>query len=463
MINLILQEPNRARVTEHFANLRQLQLGETIYRDLIYHVTRGKWPRGSQPRVDILRSADLFIIDEAGYLCKTAPDGHAMVCLPPILHHPALYDAHTAPFGGHFGIAKTVERVRHDFWWPSLPTSVSNYIKRCPLCLAHKNPSRRHVELMGMRPPPTRIWERLHMDVWAAGGTSSADNVCIIALVDTFSKFVVAVPLPDHKAETYIDAIIQSVILTYGMPEELVSDGAPEFRGGLQKEMFKIFGVTRKITSPYRPQTNGTIERIFRTIRPVLAALCANAPRDWDLLLPYALFAYNTSFHASIGNTPFNIMFGRDATLPIFLGEIRPGSNADRMEKWDRARESVKDALLKEQGRSQRFYDVRARPQNIKVGDCVLLKVTKTPSDSVHKMHPKYVGPFRVLRSFGTVLHVVPIHDRLPHGQLYKRIHLDLVRKCEEDYPHMHTITELLSPFLDPAYGDENLDVESQD
>ncbi len=39
--------------------------------------------------------------------------------------------------------------------------------------------------------------------------------------------------------------------------------------------------------------------------------------KDWDLFIPYALFAYRTSVQASTKETPFYIMFGRDPRLPI--------------------------------------------------------------------------------------------------------------------------------------------------
>ena len=151
------------------------------------------------------------------------------------------------------------------------------------------------------------------MDVWSPGGaskvTSHTGNKHVLGVVDAFSKFVVLIPIPNETAATLADAIVEHVLLPLGAPQEIVSDGAPSFRAALQQELYAIFGVTRKIATPYRPQTNGQIERIFRSIRPILATLTNRAPKNWDKYLALTAYSYNTSYHAAIRNTPFYVLF----------------------------------------------------------------------------------------------------------------------------------------------------------
>ena len=45
--------------------------------------------------------------------------------------------------------------------------------------------------------------------------------------------------------------------------------------------------------------------------------------RDWSEKLPFALWAYHTSFHTSIGVAPFSLVYGTKAVLPV---EIEVGS-----------------------------------------------------------------------------------------------------------------------------------------
>ena len=188
---------------------------------------------------------------------------------------------------------------------------LEDYLHRCTLCLQHKR-AKTIRQPMGERPLPTNVWERVHLDLWQPGGTSNQGNVYVAAFVDTVSKYVVAEAIPDKTAETVAEVFAKRIACQYGMPDELYTDGAAEFRSRLLAELSTAFGVTRKVTTPYRPQANGQIERVFSTIRPMIAAVVDKHSRRWDEYLPYVIYAYNTSYHRTIRNIPFYLFYGRD-------------------------------------------------------------------------------------------------------------------------------------------------------
>ena len=121
-------------------------------------------------------------------------------------------------------------------------------------------------------------------------------------------------------------------------------------------------------------------------------------------------------------------------------------------------------ALLEGQDLSKMYYDDnRARPQNINVGDCVLLRVPSPPQRSVKKLHPRYIGPYKVLKitDSGSVLSVVPVHAR--HGTAHPRlVHKDRARLCESNYPNIHDLAELMMPFTTPESGVTGPGLESE-
>ena len=63
------------------------------------------------------------------------------------------------------------------------------------------------------------------------------------------------------------------------------------------------------------------VERFNRTLhRTCLHAIAVGKhPADWEVYIRKLCFAYNTSVHSSTGYTPFFLMFGRQATIPIDL------------------------------------------------------------------------------------------------------------------------------------------------
>jgi len=283
---------------------------------------------------------------------------------------------------------------------------------------------------MGVRPPPERVWERVHLDLWQPGGKSAKGNAYVAAFIDTVSKFVVAEPIRNKAAETIADVFVTRVACVYGMPEVLYSDGAAEFRGKLMSQLSQAFGVTRKVTTPYRPQANGQIERIFSTIRPMLAAAVEKFPQKWDIFLPYVIFAYNTSYHRSIRNVPFYLFFGRDSFDDVFdvkrLVNHGPGmevSNSQRLSYLNQARQLAVENMEREARLRKDYYDKDSMSRNFLVGDLVMLKSILPPKTEAAKLHPLYVGPFRVHEMRGpSVLGVMPLGHRASKP---KYIHAD--------------------------------------
>ena len=42
--------------------------------------------------------------------------------------------AQEGPLVGHLRVRKTVQRLRHNFWWPGMAVQVASYIRRCHTC-----------------------------------------------------------------------------------------------------------------------------------------------------------------------------------------------------------------------------------------------------------------------------------------------------------------------------------------
>ena len=72
----------------------------------------------------------------------------------------------------------------------------------------------------------------------------------------------------------------------------------------------------------YRPQKNRAIEAANKNIKRILRKMIETS-RDWSEKLPFALWAYRTSFRTSTGATPYSLVYGMEAVLPV---EIEMGS-----------------------------------------------------------------------------------------------------------------------------------------
>ena len=88
--------------------------------------------------------------------------------------------------------------------------------------------------------------------------TTPAGYHYILVIADYFSKWTEAFPIKNKCADTVADVL---VILRFGMPLVMHSDQGREFENGLMKSLRALLGCTKTKTTPYRPESDGMIER----------------------------------------------------------------------------------------------------------------------------------------------------------------------------------------------------------
>ena len=88
--------------------------------------------------------------------------------------------------------------------------------------------------------------------------------------------------------------------------------------------MVQEYGIHHHRSSAYRSQTNGVVEAANKNSNWILRKMVETS-QDWSEKLPFALWAYHTSFRTSIGATPYSLVYGMEAVLPvdIEIGSLR--------------------------------------------------------------------------------------------------------------------------------------------
>ena len=148
-------------------------------------------------------------------------------------------------------------------------------------------------------------------------------------------------PIRDHKATTVARVLLENCFTRLGLPEEIISDRGNEFDGELFTELCKSLNISKLRTSPYRPSTNGMVERYHRSLKQMLGKVVSETQRDWDLHLPAAAAAYRVSEHVVTGFTPNFMMLGREVRTPVDL-ILRAPAGEEKF--WTSSHEFVADA-----------------------------------------------------------------------------------------------------------------------
>ena len=149
----------------------------------------------------------------------------------------------------------------------------------------------------------------------------SSGHEYILVAIDYFTKWVEAASYAKLTAAKVAKFIISHIICRYEVPHELISNRGVDFRGEVDT-LVQEYGIQHHRSFAYRPQINGVVEVANKNIKRILRKMVETS-RDWSEKLPFALWAYHTSFRTSTGATPYSLVYGMEAVLPV---EIEMGS-----------------------------------------------------------------------------------------------------------------------------------------
>ena len=139
-------------------------------------------------------------------------------------------------------------------------------------------------------------------------------------MVDCFSRWTEACPLPDKTALAVADAFFQHIVCRFGMLSVIHSDQGRESENKVMQELCLLCGAHKTRMTRYNPESDGLVERFNRTLLMMLAMFAGENRDDWDDLLPAVMMAYRSSVHESTGHSPYQLMFGEECTLPMDVG-----------------------------------------------------------------------------------------------------------------------------------------------
>ncbi|RVW12022.1 Gag-Pol polyprotein [Vitis vinifera] len=196
------------------------------------------------------------------------------------------------------------------------------------------------------------------------------------------------------------------IICRYGVPHELISDRGVHFRAEVDT-LVQRYSIRHHRSSAYRPQTNGAVEAANKNIKRILRRMVETS-RDWSEKLPFALWAYRTSFRTSTGATPYSLVYGMEAMLPveIEMGSLRVAleqqipeadwaqARFDQLNLLDERRLRAADHVRAYQRKMARAFKKRVRPRPLRIGDLVLKVIRGLIRDPRGKFRPNWSGPY---------------------------------------------------------------------
>jgi transposase InsO family protein len=308
----------------------------------------------------------------------------------------------------HNGVNKLYDMLCERVWWPRMLRDVVTFVRKCEMCQKSKGGMNkvmtRPMEL------PTRPWSHVHFDHVGILPTTDNGNQYILTIVDRFTRYAEAFPVKDITAEETAKLLVEKVICRYGLPDVLGSDRGPVMVGLVMNQVFKILGVKRVKTSAHHAQSNGVVEIFNKTLKQSLRIWSREHQRDWDELLPFAVFSYNTSFHTLLRETPYYLNHGiqaKDITDELtesdyYRNASIHGYARELATRLFKTHQRVRELL--ELANEKREKEIEnEKPIQFEVGDQVLLYDPTTPTGVSKKLVRRWVGPYVIIEKHSEV------------------------------------------------------------
>lgn len=140
-----------------------------------------------------------------------------------------LEEYHKSPLGSHMVLAKTLSRIKQNFFWEGMRHDTQQFIRQCTDCLQTKYVHQKPVGLLQPVPPPPQSWEDLALD-FITGLPNFKGATVIMTIVDRFSKGPHFGTLSTHfMAHMVAQLFINLVCKLHGFPRSLISNQDPIF------------------------------------------------------------------------------------------------------------------------------------------------------------------------------------------------------------------------------------------
>ena len=290
------------------------------------------------------------------------------ILIPPQLRPEILQSLHSA----HQGVGSMNERAKAGVYWPGITKDIEMTRASCTSC--------NRIMPSQARTPPLEPWipstpfEAIACDYFNYMG------YYYFVAADRLSGWLEVQQIRVGTNEAGSQGLckaLRRIMVTFGVPVEISSDGGPEFTAGETKAFFERWGIRHRLSSVSFPSSNGRAELAVKTAKRLLMDnISPNGSLDNDGMVR-AMLVYRNTPDPGCKLSPAQILLGRPLrdTLPYISKDTMVFNNPEIHPQWKDAWNAKEDALRARYVKTLENLSEHSRPLTpLKPGDHVLIQ-----------------------------------------------------------------------------------------
>ena len=260
------------------------------------------------------------------------------IVVPAKLRAKVLVNLHSA----HQGITGMSLRALSAIFWPGITSDIDASRNRCRTC--HQN-APTQPRLPPKQPElPTAPFEQVCADFFKLSGHY------YLVLVDRLSGWPEVVQIKQGTSFAGAKSLCRALrgfFATFGVPEEIATDGGPEFVAQETKDFYMRWGVKHRLSSAYHPQSNGRAELAVKSIKRLLEKNVTNTGDLNTDEVVCALLQFRNTPDRDCNLSPAQVLFGRQLRdgIPQLKRSVMIFQNNQILDEWHDHWKSKENAL----------------------------------------------------------------------------------------------------------------------
>jgi hypothetical protein len=230
----------------------------------------------------------------------------------------------------------------------------------------------------------------------------------LLTATDYFTKWVEAIPTKSTTKKVVMDFHEDKIITRFGVSSKIVTDNSKAFCSTEMSSFCFKYGIILSHASDYYPRGNGQAESTNKNLMTIVKKIVGENKGSWDSKIKYALWADRITKKVATGKSPFELIYGLDVRLPVYLKLMAYGllqdfsiakdvveNRINQMIELNENRRKANDKNCRNQEKVKRAFDKSARQRDFIIGDTMLLWDKGKEKPCKHgKFNSLWLGPY---------------------------------------------------------------------